>query len=57
MSRLLRVHLGLMYAFLFLPIGILVVLSFNESGLPTSWGGFRPSGIASSSTTPRSAPA
>jgi spermidine/putrescine transport system permease protein len=36
----LRVHLGLVYAFLFLPIAVLVVLSFNRSGLPTSWGGF-----------------
>jgi spermidine/putrescine transport system permease protein len=27
-------------AFLYLPIGVLVGLSFNESGLPTAWGGF-----------------
>lgn len=27
-------------AFLYLPIAVLVGLSFNESGLPTSWGGF-----------------
>jgi spermidine/putrescine transport system permease protein len=26
--------------FLYLPIAVLVVLSFNASGLPTSWGGF-----------------
>ncbi len=26
--------------FLYLPIAVLVGLSFNESGLPTSWGGF-----------------
>lgn len=39
-SRPLRLHLALMYAFLFLPIAVLVVLSFNRSGLPTSWGGF-----------------
>jgi spermidine/putrescine transport system permease protein len=37
---LLRLHLGLVYAFLFLPIAVLVVLSFNRSGLPTTWGGF-----------------
>lgn len=30
----------MVYAFLFLPIVVLVVLSFNRSGLPTSWGGF-----------------
>lgn len=27
-------------AFLYLPIAVLIGLSFNESGLPTSWGGF-----------------
>ncbi len=40
MSRWLRVHLLLTYAFLFVPILVLVGLSFNSSGLPTSWGGF-----------------
>lgn len=40
MSRWLRVHLLLTYAFLFVPILVLVALSFNSSGLPTSWGGF-----------------
>ncbi|MET0800206.1 MAG: ABC transporter permease [Actinomycetota bacterium] len=39
-SGYLRVHLGLLYAFLYLPIVVLVVLSFNASGLPTTWGGF-----------------
>ena len=39
-SRYLRVHLGLLYAFLYVPIVVLVVLSFNASGLPTTWGGF-----------------
>jgi spermidine/putrescine transport system permease protein len=39
-SRWGRLHLGLTYAFLYLPILVLVVLSFNRSGLPTSWGGF-----------------
>ena len=33
-------HAGLVYAFLYLPILVLVVLSFNASGLPTAWGGF-----------------
>jgi spermidine/putrescine transport system permease protein len=40
MPRGLRLHLALVYAFLFLPIVVLVILSFNRSGLPTSWGGF-----------------
>lgn len=38
--RYLAVHMGLLFAFLYLPIAVLIVLSFNESGLPTSWGGF-----------------
>lgn len=40
MTRWLRVHLVVTYAFLFVPILVLVALSFNRSGLPTSWGGF-----------------
>lgn len=40
MTRWLRVHLLVTYAFLFVPILVLVALSFNRSGLPTSWGGF-----------------
>ncbi len=28
------------YGFLYLPIAVLMVLSFNHSGLPTAWGGF-----------------
>ena len=40
MSKGLRHPSGLVYGFLFLPIAVLVVLSFNRSGLPTSWGGF-----------------
>jgi spermidine/putrescine transport system permease protein len=39
MSRLLRSHLGLVYAFLYLPIVILMVLSLNKAGLPTVWSG------------------
>jgi spermidine/putrescine transport system permease protein len=31
---------GLAVAFLYLPIAVLIGLSFNESGLPTSWTGF-----------------
>lgn len=36
----LKVHLGVVYAFLYVPILVLVGLSFNASGLATSWGGF-----------------
>ena len=32
--------LALVFAFLYLPIGVLVALSFNEGGLPTVWSGF-----------------
>ncbi|MFM8998895.1 MAG: ABC transporter permease [Actinomycetota bacterium] len=38
--RYLRAHLGVVLAFLYLPIAVLVVLSFNDLGLPTAWGGF-----------------
>lgn len=38
--RWLRIHLMLVYIFLYGPILMLIVLSFNESGLPTAWGGF-----------------
>ena len=40
MSRWHRLHLGLTYAFLYLPILVLMILSFNKAGLPTAWGGF-----------------
>ena len=36
----LRLHAGLVYVFLYAPIAVLVVLSFNRSGLPTAWTGF-----------------
>ena len=39
-NTLLKVHLGATLLFLYVPILVLVVLSFNASGLPTSWGGF-----------------
>lgn len=38
--RALNAWLAAIYGFLYLPIAILMVLSFNRSGLPTSWGGF-----------------
>lgn len=39
-NRLLFLHLALTFVFLYGPIFILVVLSFNESGLATAWTGF-----------------
>ncbi|SEM44768.1 spermidine/putrescine transport system permease protein [Pseudomonas sp. ok272] len=38
-AGLLNGHLGLVYAFLYVPILVLILLSFNKSGLPTAWGG------------------
>lgn len=38
--RLLRTHLWLVYAFLYVPIAVLILLSFNRAGLPTAWTGF-----------------
>ncbi len=35
----LRLHLGGVYLFLYGPILVLMVLSFNRSGMPTAWGG------------------
>ena len=32
--------LTLVFAFLYMPIAVLVALSFNEGGLPTVWSGF-----------------
>ena len=39
-DRALALHAGLVYLFLYGPIAVLVVLSFNDSGLPTAWTGF-----------------
>ena len=36
----LNTHLGLVYIFLYVPILVLIALSFNKSGLPTTWTGF-----------------
>ena len=49
MTRWHKLHLGVTYAFLYLPIVVLMILSFNKAGLPTAWGGFRWNGMASSS--------
>lgn len=40
MSRLLNLHLGGTFAFLYIPIAVLIALSFNKAGLPTAWSGF-----------------
>ena len=40
MSRFLAAHLGATYIFLYVPIAVLMALSFNKAGLPTAWGGF-----------------
>jgi spermidine/putrescine transport system permease protein len=36
----LRFYLGALFGFLYLPIAVLVILSFNRAGLPTVWTGF-----------------
>ncbi|RUW57694.1 ABC transporter permease, partial [Mesorhizobium sp. M4B.F.Ca.ET.049.02.1.2] len=36
----LRTILVLVFAFLYIPIAVLVALSFNAGGLPTAWSGF-----------------
>ncbi|MEJ8572038.1 ABC transporter permease [Microbaculum marinum] len=36
----LNLHLGLVYAFLYGPVAVLMVLSFNRAGMPTAWTGF-----------------
>ncbi len=36
----LAAHLRLVYLFLYLPIAVLMALSFNRAGLPTVWSGF-----------------
>ena len=39
-GRTLKAVLVLVFCFLYLPIAVLVALSFNEGGLPTVWSGF-----------------
>lgn len=39
-STPLRLHLALVFGFLYIPIAVLMLLSFNQSGLPTAWTGF-----------------
>ena len=35
-----KTYLGLVYVFLYTPIVVLMILSFNKAGLPTAWTGF-----------------
>jgi spermidine/putrescine transport system permease protein len=35
-----KAYLGLVYVFLYTPIVVLMILSFNKAGLPTAWTGF-----------------
>jgi spermidine/putrescine transport system permease protein len=35
-----KAYLGLVYLFLYTPIAVLMVLSFNKAGMPTAWTGF-----------------
>lgn len=39
-SMWLAPHLGLVFVFLYVPIAVLMGLSFNRAGLPTAWTGF-----------------
>lgn len=39
-QRLMLLILGVVFAFLYIPISVLFALSFNEGGLPTAWTGF-----------------
>lgn len=38
--RALKAVLIAIFAFLYIPIGVLIALSFNDAGLPTAWSGF-----------------
>lgn len=40
MPKALTTHLAATYVFLYIPILVLIVLSFNKAGLPTVWTGF-----------------
>ena len=35
-----KAYLGLVYIFLYAPIAVLMILSFNKAGMPTAWTGF-----------------
>jgi spermidine/putrescine transport system permease protein len=35
-----KAYLGLVYVFLYTPIAVLMILSFNKAGMPTAWTGF-----------------
>ncbi|MDQ0469143.1 ABC transporter permease [Labrys wisconsinensis] len=52
-ARGLRAHLWLVYAFLYGPIAVVVLLSFNEAGLPTVWSGFSTRWYAALAASPK----
>ena len=39
-KKMKKIYLIIIFGFLYIPILTLITLSFNRSGLPTSWGGF-----------------
>jgi spermidine/putrescine transport system permease protein len=39
-GRVRKAYLLLVYVFLYVPIAVLMILSFNKAGLPTAWTGF-----------------
>lgn len=52
-SRWLNAHLWLVYAFLYLPILVLMGLSFNRGGMPTAWTGFSAAWYAKLAASPQ----
>lgn len=51
--RALNAWLAAVYGFLYLPIAVLMVLSFNKSGMPTAWGGFSLDWYGALATNPK----
>jgi spermidine/putrescine transport system permease protein len=51
--RRLNLHLCAVYAFLYIPIAVVVLLSFNEAGLPTAWTGFSLKWYAALAASPK----
>lgn len=49
-----RIYMILIFAFLYLPIVVLIALSFNDSRSKVKWGGFTPGGIPAVFRTKRS---
>lgn len=53
MRKLGKLWLWIVYAFLFLPIFVVIVYSFNAAKYTSNWKASRSSGTASFSATPR----